>query len=55
MFLKGLKGSKHFVKDYLIPVEVNKNGAQVFGAIIMDMIMAYNTTNGSQTVEDFEA
>jgi hypothetical protein len=46
----GLKGSKHFVKDYLIPIEVNKNGAKVVGAIIMDMILEHDMSRNSQSL-----
>ncbi|CAG2115741.1 unnamed protein product, partial [Medioppia subpectinata] len=44
----GLKGSKYFVKDYLIPIEVMENGAKVTAAIIMDMILEHDSTRNSQ-------
>ncbi|XP_054165828.1 uncharacterized protein LOC128963350 [Oppia nitens] len=46
----GLKGSKYFVKDYLIPIEVIKNGAQVMAVIVMDMILEHDSTRNSQSL-----
>ena len=48
--LKGLKGSKYFVKDYLIPTEVIKNGAQVSAVIVMDMILEHDMSRNSQSL-----
>ncbi|CAG2183176.1 unnamed protein product, partial [Oppiella nova] len=46
----GLKGSKYFVKDYLIPVEVIQNGAKVIAVIVMDMILEHDSTRNSQSL-----
>ena len=48
-----LKGSKYFVQQYLIPTEVRKNRATFKGAYVMDMILSYNNTMGSQSLRDF--
>ncbi|XP_046908957.2 uncharacterized protein LOC124490482 [Dermatophagoides farinae] len=48
-----LKGSKYFVQQYLIPTEIRKNQAKFNGAYIMDMLLAYNTTESSQSLRDF--
>ena len=36
-----------------MPSEMVKNKAKFFGAYIMDMLLAYNNTNGSQSIRDF--
>ncbi|KAI2806162.1 hypothetical protein BLOT_005173 [Blomia tropicalis] len=48
-----LKGSKYFVQQYLLPTEIRKNQAKFNGAYIMDMLLAYNTTEESQSLRDF--
>lgn len=52
-FRQGLKGSKHFIKDYLIPTEVIKNNVKITGAYIMDMILSFDGGNGSQDTNSF--
>ncbi|OTF79280.1 hypothetical protein BLA29_009132 [Euroglyphus maynei] len=46
----GLVGSKHFVKNYLIPIVIGKHRLPIKGAIIMDMLLEYDPTIGSQLV-----
>jgi len=48
-----LKGSKHFVQQYLIPTEIRKNRATFKGAYVIDMILTYNNSINSQSVRDF--
>ncbi|RWS18497.1 uncharacterized protein B4U80_00588, partial [Leptotrombidium deliense] len=43
----GLLGSIAFVRDYLIPEEINK-GVKFTGAYILDMILSYNDSAFSQ-------
>jgi hypothetical protein len=45
--------TKYFVQQYLIPTEINKNKAKFRGAYIMDVLLSYNNTNGSQSLRDF--
>lgn len=50
--LQGLHGSKHFVRDYLYPVEIDQRRASVKGAIVMDMLLEYDTSIDSQSIND---
>ncbi|KAI2811315.1 hypothetical protein BLOT_002489 [Blomia tropicalis] len=44
----GLYGSKTFVRDYLFPVEIGMRHVPVKGAIVIDMLLEYDTDPGSQ-------
>lgn len=48
---KGLIGSKHFVRNYLYPIEIEKNHVPVKGAIIVDMLLEYDDSENSQMVQ----
>ena len=45
---QGLYGSKTFVRDYLFPVEIGMRHVPVKGAIVIDMLLEYDTDPGSQ-------
>ncbi|KAF7494186.1 Leupeptin-inactivating enzyme 1 [Sarcoptes scabiei] len=47
----GLVGSKHFVRNYLIPVEMYQNHVPIKGAIIMDMLLEYDPNPNSQITQ----
>ena len=47
---QGLLGSLAFVREYLIPVELMKNKSKFLGAYIIDMVLNYDSTPGSQTL-----
>ncbi|XP_054168156.1 uncharacterized protein LOC128965475 [Oppia nitens] len=46
----GALGSKYFVNDYLIPNELIERKSQFIGAIILDTILNFNQTLGSQDI-----
>lgn len=46
--LKGLHGSKAFVNEYLIPIELLQNGVKYLGAYIIDMVLMYDTKPSTQ-------
>lgn len=43
-------GSLAFVREYLIPVELLKNKSKFLGAYIIDMVLNYDSSPGSQTL-----
>ena len=49
---QGLYGSKHFVRDYLYPEEIEKRHTPVKGAIVIDMLLEYDTSPHSQDTKD---
>ena len=48
----GMHGSKAFVNDYLIPVELIGKRSHFLGAYIIDMNLIYDPTPGSQRIPD---
>ena len=44
------QGSLVFVQDFLIPKLLRKTGSRMRGAIILDSILHYNDTVGSQSI-----
>ena len=44
------QGSQAFVQDFLLPTIINNTKAEVRGAIILDSVLHYNGTAGSQKV-----
>jgi len=40
------------VRDYLLPEEIEKRGSHVTGAFVIDMLLEYDDSVGSQNTSD---
>lgn len=47
---QGLLGSLAFVREYLIPTELLNRKAKFLGAYVIDMVLNYDSTPGSQSL-----